>query len=116
MIKLLKSRKCSDDSIEFEFCVSNMFDIITSIYNAEDIHIGTINATMITNKKIKIYNKTSCMELLRAGLLSDIEYTGAFRQNRIILKLDVLQDKIVVSLQKADDLLELTKLLEVYYD
>lgn len=116
MLKLLKSHKCSDDSIEFEFSISNMISIVTAIGNIADIHIGTINATTLTNKNIEIYNTISCVELLRAGVLSDVKYTGAFCQKRIIFKLDIIRERVVVSLQNVDDLLELTKLLEVYCD
>lgn len=116
MLKLLKSHKCSDDSIEFEFSVSNIFSIVTAISDIADIHIGTINATTLTNKKIEIYSTANCVELSRAGLLSNIEYIGAFSQKKIIFKLDIIQDKVVVSLQNVDDLLGLTKLLEVYCD
>lgn len=116
MLKLLKSRKCSDDSVEFEFSISDISRIVTAIDDIADIHIGTINATTLTNKKIEIYSTANCVELSRAGLLSNIEYIGAFNQKRILFKLDIIQDKVVVSLQNVDDLLGLTKLLEVYCD
>ena len=116
MLKLIKSRRCNDDSVEFEFSTSNVFNIITAIDDIPDIHIGTINATTLTNKKIEIYSTATCIELSRAGVLSNIEYIGAFSQKRILFKLDIIQDKVVVSLQNVDDLLRLTKLLEVYCD
>ena len=116
MLKLLKSRRRSDDSLEFEFFTNDIDELISIILDTENIHIGTIVAKTLNQKIISLKSRIALMELLHAGILSEVEFMGAYRQKRIIISANIPEDKILITIIEADDLLRLTQELEVYYD